>query len=583
MKLKYFIFCISLILVFLACDVTDRVPDDAITDRTYWRKTEDLKMYTRYFYSTLSLPNYHDGGSDMVVPNSKNNYLFGTSTVPQGDDGWSYGDWANIRRCNYFLTHYQTVEGPEMEINHYVGEARFFRANEYFNKLKQFGDVPWYDRDIQANDKELLYKERDPRSLIVSKIVEDLEFAANNMMLPSKSEKGQLHKYAAYQLLARVCLFEASWMKYSGISGWEPLMKKASDAAKIIMDSGLYDIVKGTAKVTMDSNHPLNYKSQFITEDLTGNKECILPRIYIKDILTNNISRIDTPGLSKDFIEQFLCVDGLPISLSGLYMGDDSIPLEITNRDPRLWNIIDNSHMPVYMSNGQPTSNRILIPTANYPTGYTAKKFQDPDPVQQEANSTTADWFIYRYAETLLIYAEAKAELGECNQAVLDETINKLRARLDQPGQQMGRLTVNPPADPLANVNGQPRYGYAVSPLLYEIRRERLVELCFENFRWDDICRWRAGKLIENPKTWLGMVVSNDIIARYTAYNNNNNPFKDKQYHTFTDWDGKTKQLLKVYNDVTSRIWNDRLYLSPLPKNQLTLNPQLKQNPGWGK
>ncbi len=152
---------------------------------------------------------------------------------------------------------------------------------------------------------------------------------------------------------------------------------------------------------------------------------------------------------------------------------------------------------------------------------------------------------------------------------------------MDEPGKfTMGRLSLNPPEDPMANIDGKPRYGYALSPIIYEIRRERRIELAFEGFRWNDICRWNAGKLIENPKTMLGMTVNKDVIQRYKTCNGGTDLFSSRTFYTMKDWDGKTKQFLKVYTN-TTRTWDDKLYLSPLPTDQLMLNPNLTQNPGW--
>jgi len=597
MKVKKFILLSLLVVGFLSCEVTNRIPENSITDLNYWKKIDDLKLWSRYFYTTLSSPAWGDVTSDITVPQAASAVIFDTRIVPTGDDGWSYGDWGNIRRCNYFMARYQTVEGDEADINHYVGEVRFFRANEYFNKVKRFGDVPWYDRDLQTNDQDLLYKGRDPRLLVIGKVIEDLEFAANNMKLPAQVEVGQLHKYCASHLLARVCLYEATWQKYRGAeeSVWKPLMEKAASAAKTIMDANLYDIEPGIARYIMDDDHPLMYKAKFIQEDLTRDKECILPRIYIRDVLMQGLGRDHSNGLSKDFIEQFLDIDGLPIALSNKYLGDDSIIMEIQHRDPRLWNMVNNRYVPFTLSNGFPVSNIIDIPgggsgNEQNATGYFSTKFRDPDPEQWNAMSTTTDWYIFRYAETLLIYAEALYELGQCTQAVIDLTINKLRSRLDYTdgsGDQitMGRLTTNPPADPMAiTVSGHPRYGYDVTPLLYEIRRERCIELALENLRWDDICRWKAGKLIENPKTMWGMVVNDEVEAFYTFINGGTNPFNTSLFAVITDWDGKTKKFLRVYSDELEarRLWNDRNYLDPLPQNQTTLNPALlPQNPGW--
>ncbi|GHT42291.1 hypothetical protein AGMMS49965_13510 [Bacteroidia bacterium] len=603
MKTKKYILCAFLLLGIQSCDVTDRLPENTFTDLNYWTKVDDLKLFSRYFYTTLSAPpggadGYLDGNSDITVPQSAPSNFFDMRIVPTEDDGWAKSDWENIRRCNYFMTHYQTVVGDAVDINHYVGEVRFFRANEYFNKVKRFGDVPWYDKDLQTNDTELLNKGRDDRLFVIGKVIDDLEFAAANMKEPSKVSTGQLHKYCALQMLSRVCLFEATWQKYSSAPEtiWKPLMEKAATAAKTIMDDGGYSIEAGTAQYTMDDDHPLMYKGKFIQEDLTKDKECILPRVYIRSLLQHGLSRNRSFGLSKDFIEQFLDIDGKPIATSSKYLGDDSIIMEIQNRDPRLWNMISNRYVPFTLSaDGKPKSNVVDIPGGSGAeqnvTGYVSVKFKDPDPEQWNANSTTTDWYIFRYAETLLNYAEAKFELGQCDQTVIDATINLLRARLDYKDAAgnditMGRLTTTPVADPLATtISGQPRYGYTVDNLLYEIRRERCIELAFEGFRWADICRWKAGALINNPKTMLGMVVNDEVIAAYTVHNGGTtNPFASSAFATITDWDGKTKQLLRAYSDdlEARRAWKDKYYLDPLPQNQTTLNPKLlPQNSGW--
>lgn len=588
MKNKYYsiILIIGIVLAITSCDVTNTVPEDAITDLNYWTKTDDLKQYANSFYTTLSGPSqWYDTSSDNAVTNSPDNKLFNNLVVPGSGGGWSTGDWGNIRNLNYFLNRYQTVVGDESVINHYVGEIRFFRANEYFNKVKTFGDVPWYDVDLTTADDDLLMKGRDPRKFVVDKILEDLDFAVSNLKEHDEIEKGRLHKYAALQLKARVALYEGTWMKYRNISGWESYLEQAVLAASEIMNSGNYDIVKGNAQYMFDDK-PLYYRQQFIQEDLTDNPESVLPRIYEKNILMHGISRSVNEtgwGISKDFIESFLCIDGKPIALSDLYEGDGTFLKELENRDPRFRNMVDNPYLPYFLDGEIPISYPATTIAVNQcPTGYMASKFRSPIPAQNEANQTTYDWHIFRYAEVLLIFAEAKAELGTITQQDIDNSINKLRARLDEPGKfEMGRLFLNPPLDPLSVVNGSPRYGYAIDPLLYEIRRERRIELAFEGFRWDDIVRWKAGKLIENPKTMLGLTVNDEVVNRYTEVFGGTNPFATRSFYEFTDWAGNQKKLLKVYENM-NRTWDDRLYLNPLPIDQLQLNPNLgPQNPGW--
>lgn len=602
-KIKFLFFVTAVILLASCKKVLDTKPQGVVTDVNFWTATDNLKLFANNFYPSLYVPDQNaDNQSDNCVPNSPNNWLYNLSTVPNSGGGWNAGSWANIRNCNYFLSHYQTATGDAAEINQYVGEVRFFRAYEYFNKVKTFGDVPWINKDLNVNDSSFLYKPRDPQQLIVDSIISDLNFAAANLKVPDNLEVGRVHKYAAMQLLARVALYQATYMKYRGISGWEPYMTLAANTAKQMMESGLYQIVRPTqtyyfkkgdlidakTNTVATRDYPLYYREEFIQEDLTKNKECVLPKIYQLGLLTHGLSRSVNEsgvGVSKDFIEAFLCVDGLPITKSAEYMGDDSIIVEMANRDPRFRNMVANRFLPYYLNGTIPLSQFYTLVGKNVPTGYMASKFRSPIPAQNEANQSTYDRFVFRYAEVLLIYAEAKAELGTITQADLDNSINLLRARLDEPelpGGKMGRLSLNPVPDPNAiTITGQPRYGYTISPLLYEIRRERRIELAFEGFRWDDIVRWKAGKLIENPKTIYGMVASNAVQNQYNNYFGYN-VFLGMGMTTIHDWDGKTKQLIDPYPGTAMRVWNDKLYHSPIPLDQISLSKgNLKQNPGW--
>ena len=603
MNTRYLSGAVLILLSTVSCKkFLDRKPQDAITDLSYWQTTDELKLFCNNFYPILATPDqFADNQSDNMVPSTPNSWLYNQARVPGSGGGWSSGDWANIRNANYFLSHYGKVVGDPAEINQYVGEIRFFRAYDYFNKVKSFGDVPWLNKDLNTNDTSYLYKPKDPRKLVVDSIIADLTFAAANLKTSDKLEKGRLHKYAALQMLARVALYEGTYMKYRNISGWETYLNTAATAAKKIIDEGGYDIVKPNAQyyfkagdlVNAKTNtyatkdYPLYYREQFIQEDLTINKECVLPKIYALNTLTHGLSRSvneANTGVSKDLIEDFLCVDGLPIRLSPLYKGDDSVIVEMANRDPRFRNMIDNRFLPNYLNGTMPISNYLTPPhTSATTTGYLAYKFRSPIPAQNEANQTTYDKYIFRYAEVLLIYAEAKAELGTITQGDLDITINKLRARLDEPSLpngMMARLTLNPPADPAATtITGQPRYGYTVSPLIYEIRRERRIELAFEGFRWDDIVRWKAGKLIENPKTVYGIVASANVRSQYNSYFGSD-MFAGTNIVTITDWD-KPKQVLSPYT-IPMRVWDDKLYLRPIPTDQLTLSRgALVQSPGW--
>lgn len=590
-----------LLFTAVSCSkILDRRPEDSISDLNYWQTADELKLFCNNFYPELYEPSSTaDNQSDNCVPNSPDSWLYGLTTVPSSGGGWAYADWSYIRNANYFLTHYQTAAGSPEEIKEYLGEIHFFRAYEYFNKVKSFGDVPWINKNLNVNDTSFLYQPRTNRKFVVDSIIADLKFAIANLPLPDQVELGRLHKYAAEQMLARVCLYEGTWMKYRNQAGWEPYLDLAASAAKDIMDKGGYaiykpdaqyyfkkgDLISSKTNTSADKDYPLYYKQQFIQEDLTKNPECVLPKIYRLDQLTNNISRTVNQanvGVSKDLIEAFLCADGKPIALSTQYNGDDSAILEMQNRDPRLRNEIDNRFLPNYLNGTVPISNYLTNVNSASSTGYVAAKFRSPVPAQNEANQTTFDMYVFRYAEVLLIYAESKAESGSITQEDLNISINQLRARLDEPdlpGGKMARLSLNPPTDPNGTINGQPKYGYQVSPLIYEIRRERRVELAFEGFRWDDIVRWKAGKLLENPKTVYGIVASTAVQQQYDDFFGSD-IFNGVNVVTINDWDG-TKKIVAPYT-IPMRKWKDKLYLKPIPRDQILLSKgQIKQNPGW--
>lgn len=604
MKSKYILLALSIgiISTFPSCDVTDLNPKDSIIDQNYWKTVSDLEYYANGFYKNLSSPSETlDERSDDRLIGSPDQWLFNEWVVPSEANDASSWTWSNIRNLNYFMARYKEVKATDSEVNPIVAVVRFFRASDYFSKIKTFGDVPWYDKDLTTEDIDELYKARDSRDFVLGKIIEDLEFAIQWLPQKDKAAKGALHKDAARTMLARVCIHFGTYKKYHNISTAptsQELLKKAATISKEIIDSNIYDIVKADDKGSSQAafkGYPLNYANLFTQEDLTDNKECILCREYIPDVLTHNLARTGGVGMTKDFAESFLCKDGLPIANSKQYKGDETLDDEIANRDPRMYQIIDSRFRPYSVkANGnrvinagindkkefnaseEPDANTHSAPgLSGSTTGYTPIKFISANEGQQLAVQTSSyDWFVFRYAEVLLIYAEAKCELGEASQQVLDETINKLRDRVDMP-----HLTVSPAKD-LKPVD----YGYSLSPLLYEIRRERRIELALEGFRYDDIMRWNAMKLFENPKTTLGMRITDKVKKLYQP-----EIFSGETTRELAEYDGKT--YIRMYSgkelDDSGRKWNknDKRLFYPIPTSQIVLSEShgglLKQNPGW--
>jgi hypothetical protein len=563
MNIKAIIYFSMLMLALASCkreDLLDRTPQDGLSEPVFFKNESDLKLYCNTLYSLLPVQkavdrdnNIDDNNSDDMVPAQKNAFLAGQYVIPVTGGGWV---WEDIRKCNYFLQRYQRAEADEAVKNKYAAEARFFRALLYWQKVKRFGDVPWYSKDLNEQSPEL-YTPRNKHKDVMDSVLADLNFAVEHLPAPADAEKDRLHKYAAAALKARICLWEGTFRKYHGLGDQQRYLREAVTAAELIINSGLYELYS-TGDPAKD------YYNLFIQEELGNNKEAIMAKRYVKDVMMHNLTRQlgeSNTGFSNNFARAFLCKDGLPISLSPLYKGDDSPEEESANRDPRYAQLIATRGF-VFLANADGSKDTISLPrigTSITPTGYQVIKGRSSDLAQWNAAQSTLDLFIFRYAEILLIDAEAKAELNECDQVVLDRTINKIRSRVGMPPMLIAALEKDPASD-----------FPALPVLLDEIRRERRIELAAEGSRFDDLLRWKAGKRTEDPSTILGMKLLPAVRAQYP----NQGQVRDIQ----VDADG----YIRVYTDIRNRVWNDKLYLYPIPTQELTLNPKLlPQNGGW--
>lgn len=544
------------VLLLAACNKQlDLYPKDALSEPTFFKNGNDLKLYCNQFYHNLPVQNsfWSEKNSDNEVPLDADDFLYGSYVVPVSGGGW---DWSQIRGCNYFLQRYQRANADDATKSKYVAEIRFFRALFYWQKVKTFGNVPWLNTDLTDTSTALLYGPRTPHKQVMDSVLADLNFAVANLPDLNAVEDGRLHKYAAYSLMSRICLWEGTFRKYHGLGDEAVYLNAAVTASEAVMNSGNYDIFS-TGNPTKD------YYNLFIQEDLSNNREAILPAIYIQNVWTQNLTRElgeSSTGFSKNFVRSFLCKDGLPTSLSPLYKGDDSLEAEATNRDPRFRQLIATRGF-VLLNNADGTKNIFTLPqigTATAPTGYMIIKALSPDPAQWNAGQSTLDLFIFRYAEILLNEAEAKAELEQCTQTVLDNTINKIRDRVGMAHMVIADLVKDPASD------------FPDLPVLTdEIRRERRIELAADGFRFDDIMRWKAGELIQNPETILGMKLTPAVRAQYPASQVSGVQVDANNY-------------IRLYTSITSRTWKDKMYLYPIPTQELTLNPKLlPQNPGW--
>ncbi|HIB8181404.1 TPA: RagB/SusD family nutrient uptake outer membrane protein [Elizabethkingia anophelis] len=539
-------------------DLLDRSPQDKLTQDVIFKTENDLKLYVNQFYTSLPVEFANqDGQSDNQVPTSINVFLAGTYQVPGSEGGWKSDDWSGIRACNYFLRKNTDPNLSQDIKDKYNAETRLFRAMYYWDKVVRFGDVPIYETDLNEISPEL-YNPRDPHKKVMDFVLKDLDFAVTH--LPEPTSENRVHKYAALALKSRITLWEGTFRKYHGLGDAEVFLRASADASQQIINSGKYEIYS-------TGNPEIDYKNLFLQDDLTKNKETIMSRIYITNVETNGYTRSigeSGTGFSKDFVNSYLCTDGKPISVSPLYAGENTPENEVKNRDPRYAQTIA---LPGYImtvnEDGTTVSiKRPNIGTSATSTGYQIIKGRSSDIKLWNANQDNIDRFIFRYAEVLLNYAEAEAELGQLTQEVLDSSVNKIRKRVGMPDMSLANLTPDP---------NTPFPG--ISLPLQEIRRERRVELAGDGFRFKDILRWKAGELINNPKTILGMKLTDAYKATYP---------KDETGKTQVDNVVRDEQgYIRVYPNITTRVWNDKMYLYPLPKDQLLLNKNFKQNPGW--
>ncbi|RAJ10675.1 putative outer membrane starch-binding protein [Chitinophaga skermanii] len=595
MKRSFYICLVTMLSVMAlpACnkEFLDRYPLDKITDNTFWKSGNDLEIYVNSFYpkyiigfsdawadgtvapygvNAAILP-YGDVISDNAAPNSYarvsanqyNAHLSGAA----GSGGWNY---ANIRALNYFIDNYEKAPITPAEKNVYLGEVYCFKAWDYFEKVKLFGDVSWLSHSLQTNSPEL-YAARTPRGEVMDSVMALLDKAIAMLPIKGAEKSGRLNKDMALFLKARVGLHEGTYRKYHTDLKLDPTayLKAAADASEELINSGRYALKQGTTSSV--------YFDLFATESYKGNTEIILAKEYSATLnygaafsryFAQNLRH--QFGATRSLVDEYLCTDGLTISTSPLFKGKDSIQAEFTNRDPRLTQTIANFgtyNLAVGVTSGADNAPKPNIPGLSgnkCPTGYRVAKWFYNNPVDWDriTNGMQAAP-VFRYAEILLTYAEAKYEQGAITQTIIDKTINALRARVGMPGLTIGQE----PADTrLDNIYHQ-YLSYPVAPLLREIRRERRVEMAFENTRWHDLMRWKAGRLLEVPVEGIKFVQ-----AQFPKVVINKDVYLSSEGF-----------LLPYYKTLpTGRTFDEnKQYLFPIPIADIVLNKNLGQNPGW--
>ena len=573
-------------------DMLDQYPLDAISPETYYNNADELRSATNQFYGMFpGAASGYTESADVVCTFNLPAEVQGIRTVPTSGGGWN---WEYLRAVNFYLSHSVRCDDVDAR-EHFDGIARFFRAYFYFEKVKRFGEVPWFDRELSSTDPEL-FRPRDSRDFIMDKILDDLTYAINN--ISDKKDLYNVTHWTALALKSRICLFEGTYRKYHGIPGYEKFLDECATASKLFIDNAPYAIYKTGAQPYRDLFSSMNA----IEEEVILARDYDRAQNVMHEANANTLSpTYGRPGMNKKIVNSYLMTNGDRFTDQPGYETMQYYD-EMQNRDPRLTQTVVG---PGYM---RINSDKVESPNfSSSTTGYQIIKWVT-DASGDGYMGSSNDYILFRAAEVYLNYAEAKAELGTLTQDDLKISIKKIRDRVGMPNIDMLAANANPdpylcaPETGYRNVTG-PNKG-----VILEIRRERTIELCLEGHRYYDIIRWKEGKMFEQP--FLGMyfpgLTQGSGDNRYDVFDMNDGTVGDKEKVDICIYTGKkpsVRNIRKFYklgeefvltdgdkgniicHDIEKepRQWReDRDYLYPIPtQERLLSNGTLSQNPNW--
>jgi len=591
----YFIPLAILLCLTLACkkDFLDRFPQTQITPEVFFNTEEDLALYMN---GMLNLADRNSYLNDQSTDNAATTAAVEVKTMMTGSPssqtisgGWS---WSRLRDINYFLENYDRAKVSDDIKNHYAGLARYYRAIFYFNMVKRYSDVPWYDKTLNPSDEEL-NNPQTARAEVMSKVMEDLDFASKNVR--EDVPTGTPGKWAVYLMQAKIALHEGTYRKYHD----ELNLKNTADQFLKIAETSAEEVMKSDKYSIHNTGKPLeDYATLFESQDLTANKEVILVNAF--DQGKNFIQNVNgvvfgdyEQSPSRDLVQTYLMKDGKRFTDLANYKTFGFVQ-EFKDRDPRL------NQTYIYPEwKRQPGATSYIQRLNKNFTGYHQRKGYVNSSDQNVYNSV--DFPVHRYAEVLLIFAEAKAELGTLSQTDLNSSINLLRKRVGLP--DLILTDANGSADPKLKADF-PNVTGTNAGVLLEIRRERRVEFAFENSRYDDLMRWNAGKLLEKiPEGMYFPSVGNydltgDEIPDIKLIPDGQTIPEEREknslgvalvYYTIGKFDGTAGVYLSNGSQGGHMVTDQRIrtfiepmyYYRPIPETQMILNPNLKQPFGW--
>lgn len=511
----------------------------------------------------------------------------GTLTAPAWRTNWAGPTWyfGWIRKANLMVNRIESMMQNSLSTeayNHWIAVARFFKALDYCRLVSVYGDVPYYEDEFSIADKDVLYKDRTPRNEVMDNVYNEFKFVLENLRANDGNQR--LNRYVAAGFISRWMLFEGTWQKYQNND--ETRAKKFLDfsveASEFLMNSGRYAIATDM--------HTL-----FGSDNLANNAECILYRHYdntqsvthcVASYNTDYEGQVQSANLS--LVKAFICTDGQVWQNSSVANADQfNLANLIITRDPRF---------EASFLNALKDKASALLFTNKF-VDRIGSTLTSPLPAKYTSNTCTNDAPVIRYGEILLNWIEAKAELaslGETavSQADIDKSINLLRNRpLDATAINRG-VTQSAPMK-LNALPNDPTRDSDVSPLIWEIRRERRMELYGEPARLLDIKRWKKINYMrgsENPDILKGLWVNiQSEIPGLVANTKIGITRVEKADGTVVTFDGtNAADMVGFYipESVADRdAFTDRVYLSPVGLDQINLYAgygyTLTQTPGW--
>jgi starch-binding outer membrane protein, SusD/RagB family len=632
-------------------DFFEREPLSEITPENYLVEESQLGAYTINLYGVLpshsNSTTYGSFGLDRHTDNMADLQYSNIYTIDQWKVPSTGGSWAftGIYQCNYFLQDVLpklkegTIAGNITNIKHYIGEAYFFRAFNYFQKLMALGDFPILKTTLPDDLAALTEaSKRMPRNEVARFIISDLDSAILLMNpLSPDGKRNRLSQNVAKLMKSRVALFEATWLKYFNGTAFVPngpdwpgadkeynsgytfpsgsieneisyFLTQAMDASKEVADDITLEI--NNKVLQQSASDPVNpYFSMFSDVDLSLYPEILLWRAYNKGLgITHNVPVAcqlgnRSIGTTRGMVDGFLMANGLPIYAGGSgYMGDDSIPLIRENRDGRLWlflkqpgmiNVIWPSSVATHPVPIEPVPG--ILATSydqKYTTGYALRKGLNFDAEQDAYGYGFTGSPTFRAVEAYLNYIEACYEKNGSLDGIAQKYWQDIRTRAGVDPDFTNTTAATIVAEEAKNDWAAYSANQLVDATLYNIRRERRCELMAEGLRWMDLLRWRAmDQMITTPYHIEGFKLWGPMKDYYSA--------DDLTYgigDPSTVSDPSQSLYLRPYEKTPTSLvyigysWKMAHYLNPIAvqhflittsdKNDLAKSP-IYQNPYW--